>query len=318
MIQQNGVLRAVFMGTPDFAVPSLKALYDAGVHIPLVVTVPDKPAGRGLNFRPSAVKIAAEAMHIPVAQPKSLKDPSFLQQLTDLQADLFVVVAFRILPEVVFSIPRLGTFNLHASLLPDYRGAAPIQRALMNGETTTGVTTFLIQKGVDMGKILLQSRVEVSPDDTTGTLHDRLMYIGSELVVKTAFSLQKGLVAPISQPEGKFHKAPPITPEDLKLDFSKPAVDLHNQIRALSPRPGAWCKLGKKRLKILRTSVDTATPHESMDKPGTIYLPQKGDFPRMTAGNGSQLTLREVQSEGKKAMEADLWSRGVQLPVQVG
>jgi methionyl-tRNA formyltransferase len=219
------------MGTPEFAVGSLKALVEGGYNVVGVVTVPDKPSGRGLKVNMSAVKEYALGLNIPIMQPVSLKDPAFLEELEALKGDCFVVVAFRMLPQVVWGMPRLGTFNLHASLLPQYRGAAPINWAIINGETTTGVTTFLLDKQIDTGNILFQQECEIAPDENIGSLYDRLMEMGSALVLRTVDALAEGNITPKPQVEsGQLKPAPKITRETCRIDWTQPAQRVVNLI----------------------------------------------------------------------------------------
>jgi methionyl-tRNA formyltransferase len=246
-------LRIVFMGTPDFAVASLDALVKAGLQVVAVVTAPDKPSGRGLHPTPSAVKKYAIEQGLPVLQPEKLKDPAFINSLAQLKADVQVVVAFRMLPEVVWNMPPLGTINVHGSLLPQYRGAAPIHRAVMNGEKVTGVTTFRLQHAIDTGGILLQEALPVGEDENTGTVYEKLSLLGAQLLVKTMKGLAAGDLK--EQPQDSLikeplHLAPKIFTEDCIIHWDQPVAVIHNQIRGLSPSPGALSKLGEKTLKI--------------------------------------------------------------------
>ena len=238
-------LRIVYMGTPDFAVGPLRRLVESGYNIVAVVTMPDKPAGRGLKVHESAVKQYAASVGLPVLQPEKLKDPAFVEQFKALDADLGIVIAFRMLPEVIWSAPRLGTFNLHASLLPDYRGAAPINWAVINGDTVSGVTTFMLNHEIDKGDILGQVAVRISADDNAGTLHDKLMEAGTGLVVETVEKIASGTAAPFPQPqaEGAYKAAPKIFRETCRIDWHRPGVAIVNLIRGLSPYPGAWSEL---------------------------------------------------------------------------
>ena len=240
-------VRIVFMGTPDFAVGILKSLLDHKFNVVGVITAPDKPKGRGRKLNQSAVKIFATTQQLPVLQPKNLKSEDFLEKLRQLNANLQIVVAFRMLPKVVWQLPELGTFNLHASLLPDYRGAAPINWAIINGETKTGVTTFFIDEKIDTGEIILQDQIEIDIKDTAGDLHDKLMKIGSKLVIRTVNLVQQGNVKTIKQPniedlhEGKAGKpAPKIYKETCKIDWNESLDAIYNKIRGLSPYPAAW------------------------------------------------------------------------------
>jgi methionyl-tRNA formyltransferase len=236
----------VFMGTPAFAVPALEAILAHGYHVSGVVTVPDKPAGRGKKLKESDVKIFAKDHNLPVAQPENLRDPAFIHLLRSWNPDLIVVVAFRILPIEVFTIPILGTFNLHASLLPQYRGAAPIQRVIMNGEKTTGLTTFLLNDRVDTGDILLNVELQIGEDETGGELHDRMMKAGADLVIETIEAILNGTIAPIQQnPDSSkpIQPAPKINRDDCKICWTDPGIKIFNNIRALSPYPASFTTL---------------------------------------------------------------------------
>lgn len=236
-------LRIVFMGTPEFASESLRRLVAEGYNIVAVVTTPDKPAGRGQKMHFSDVKLTALELGLPLLQPEKLRDEEFLAALRELQPDLGIVIAFRMLPEVVWAMPRLGTFNLHASLLPEYRGAAPINWAIINGETRTGVTTFLLNHEIDKGAIIEQEAVDILPEDNIGTLYDKLMGIGSELVVRTVEKVATGSYATVEQmhiDETTLKPAPKIFKDDCKVDWSRPGRDIVNHVRGLSPYPAAW------------------------------------------------------------------------------
>jgi methionyl-tRNA formyltransferase len=234
-------LRIVFMGTPAFAVASLKAIIDSGTKVVGVITAPDRPAGRGQKLSQSAVKIFAQDQNLPVLQPTNLKSPDFLKELKTLSANLQVVVAFRMLPKEVWQMPALGTFNLHASLLPDYRGAAPINWAIINGENTTGVTTFFIDEKIDTGAIIKQNEVAIGADDNAGVLHDKLMKEGSQLIVDTLKEIENGNVITQPQPKmGKLHTAYKLDRDNTRLDWNKPVRKVYDQIRGLSPYPVAW------------------------------------------------------------------------------
>ncbi len=241
-------LRIVFMGTPEFASTSLRKLVGEGYNIVAVVTTPDKPAGRGQKMHLSDVKLTAQELGLPILQPEKLRDEEFLAQLRDLRPDLGIVIAFRMLPEVVWAMPRLGTFNLHASLLPEYRGAAPINWAIINGETRTGVTTFLLNHEIDKGAIIEQEAVDILPEDNIGTLYDKLMTIGSELVLRTVDKLATGEYETIEQmhiDERTLKPAPKIFKEDGRIDWNRKGVDIINLIRGLSPYPAAWTPIYK-------------------------------------------------------------------------
>lgn len=295
------------MGTPEFATGPLKALLDGGYDIAAVVTVPDKPSGRGLKMNCSAVKqfILANHPQIPILQPESMKDPEFAEALKKTGANLFVVVAFRILPKAIWSLPRLGTFNLHASLLPKYRGAAPINWAIMNGETETGVTTFLLDENIDTGAILLQEKTPIRPEDNIGTLYDRLMNIGSSLTVRTVDTIAAGNIAPKPQGEGvETCPAPKITRETMEIDWARSAVEVHNQVRGLNPYPSTHTTLKQRgktvEVKILATSVEKGEGRE--EKPGKVFSDGKKKL-SVATGNG-RLEILELQIAGKKRMSA--------------
>jgi len=298
------------MGTPDFAVATLSAIHAAGHTLCAVVTAPDKPAGRGQQFLPSPVKVWAEQHHLKVLQPEKLKAPEFRAELESLQADVFVVVAFRMLPEVVWSLPPNGTINLHASLLPDYRGAAPINRAIMNGATQTGITTFTIQHEIDTGGILMQESIDIPDAWNAGDLHDALMEKGASLICKTLEGLEKGSLQPIPQankPDAPI--APKIFREDTRLRFTDTVQSLHNHIRGLSPYPAAWCMAAGKILKIYASAIchDVDMPAS----PGILHKQAHRLFVRAADG---WLEILEVQAEGKKRMPVDAYLRGSTLP----
>ena len=233
-------LRIVFMGTPDFAASILQHLVDKNFDVVGVVTAADKPSGRGLKMNESAVKKYAQSQNIPILQPTNLKSKSFLTSLKNLNADLQIVVAFRMLPKEVWSMPKMGTFNLHASLLPDYRGAAPIHWAIMNGEKKTGVTTFFIDDKIDTGKIILQREIEITEIETVGTLHDKLMHLGADLVAETVESISRRDFKTTKQPDIEEKSAPKLTPENTKIDWSETLENIYNKIRGLNPFPTAW------------------------------------------------------------------------------
>jgi methionyl-tRNA formyltransferase len=300
-------LRIVFMGTPDFAVASLKALVKYDYKIVGVVTAPDKPAGRGKKLTESAVKKYAVENQLKLLQPEKLKDPDFLEELKSLNADVQIVVAFRILPEVVWNMPRLGTFNLHASMLPQYRGAAPLNWAVINGETKTGITTFLLDHHVDTGKILFQREIEIGKNDTVGDLHDRSMNIGARLVIETVDALAAGKVQAVPQSElvrSKFIKpAPKIFKEDCKIDWSKNTEAVRNLIRGLSPHPAAWANLVHKNSgRTLQCKVFFAQPVIASETApeGTIDSDDEA-YLNVACGNG-WLEITDLQLSGKKRM----------------
>ena len=303
-------MRVVFMGTPEFAVPCFKKLNDAH-QVVAVVTVPDKPAGRGRQLTASAIKEAALVAGIPVLQPESLKDPVFISELQALQADLFAVVAFRILPEVVFTMPPMGTVNLHASLLPHLRGAAPINWALINGDPRSGITTFFIEKQVDTGHILLQDEVSLGEDMTAGELHDLLSERGAELLLTTLNGIEAGTLQ-AQQQKGDVTLAPKLTRELCLIDWKQPAIKIHNLVRGLSPFPGAFTWLDQKQFKILRTRVQDES-RQIMEQPGTIISSDKQEC--LVATGQGVIRLLEVKPEGKRAMDIEAFLRGHRLSV---
>lgn len=302
-------LRIIFMGTPEFAVPSLQSLIESNSNVVAVVTVPDKPSGRGQKQTASPVKVYAESQGIPVLQPEKLRDPAFLEQLRSYNADLQVVVAFRMLPEVVWSMPSRGTFNLHSSLLPQYRGAAPINWAVIHGDTETGVTTFFIEKDIDTGKIIFQDREPIFPDDNAGSLYERLMRKGAALVVKTVRAIEEGSYPqePQSEPE-HIRAAPKIFRETCEIDWNRPAADIHNFVRGLSPYPAAWTTLNGLSCKIFKT---TAVEFIAEANPGEFLTDGKSYLHFRTADNW--LSVEELQIEGKKRMAVGDFLRGYKL-----
>ncbi len=297
------------MGTPEFAVASLSALLDAGKEIVAVVTAPDKPAGRGQKISESAVKQFAVSKGLPVLQPLKLKDPDFIAQLTALKPDLQVVVAFRMLPEVVWNLPPQGTINLHASILPNYRGAAPINWAVINGEKETGVTTFKLQHEIDTGDILMQEKLLIGDTETAGELHDRMKITGAELLVQTVNDLEKGkLQASAQNADSAIKHAPKLFKEDCEIHWNQSAKHVYNQIRGLSPYPTAFSTLAGKNLKIFKATLVQQQPHV---KPGEFVTDHK-TFLKFAAADG-WLNLEEVQLEGKKKMGIEEFLRGIRL-----
>jgi len=300
-------MRIVFMGTPEFAVASLDILFNAGYDIVGVVTSPDRPAGRGKKIRMSAVKEYARNKQLPVLQPDKLRNPQFIHTLIELNPDIFVVVAFRMLPQVVWSIPRLGTFNLHASLLPDYRGAAPINWVLINGETRTGVTTFMIDDQIDTGNLLLQHEIEVPLEWTAGDLHDQLMHAGAELVLETVKGLEQGNLVPQPQDDSFFlHPAPKIFKEDCRINWERSAKQIYNHIRGLSPYPAAWTTLEGKIMKIFRAQIGPALDEEP---PGSIVIEHDQSVLRVACLD-RWLYVEELQLEGKRRMSVSDFLKG--------
>lgn len=292
-------MRIIYLGTPDFAVPSLKILLDHGYEVPAVVTAPDKPGGRQ-GVQQSAVKVFAAAHGLQVLQPEKLKNPAFLDTLQSLKADLQVVVAFRMLPESVWKMPPLGTLNLHASLLPKYRGAAPINWAVIRGETETGLTTFLLKHEIDTGDILLQERLSIGPDETAGELHDRMMIAGADLVLRTVQAIERRTAIPQPQPAGEATHAPKLFTESCQINFSQPAAQVHNFIRGLSPYPGAWTVFDDKVFKILRAQQGESGAGNEGRLPGTFFSDGK-NWLRISTSDG-YVEVLELQMEGKRRM----------------
>lgn len=290
-------MRIVFLGTPEFAVESLDAIIKAGHDVAAVVTATDKPAGRGHRMLPSAVKQYALDHGIECLQPEKLRNPEFLERLREINADLFVVIAFRMLPEEVWAMPPMGTFNLHASLLPRYRGAAPINRAVMNGDERTGVTTFLLKHEIDTGDILRQEAIDIAPDENVGSVHDRLMHLGARVTVETLADLENGTARPVAQADSKATPAPKIFKDDCRISSDMTAEQARNHIRGLSPYPGAWTDglLDGMTIKIFNAR------HAAERRPGHLYM----DF------SDGTLELLEIQPAGKKRMAAVDFLRGL-------
>lgn len=298
-------LRIVFMGTPEFAATSLRRLVAEGYNVVAVVTTPDKPAGRGQRMHESDVKLTAKELGLPILQPEKLRDEVFLEALRALEPDLGIVIAFRMLPEVVWAMPKHGTFNLHASLLPEYRGAAPINWAIINGDKRTGVTTFLLNHEIDKGAIIGQEEVDILPEDNIGTLYDKLMNIGSGLVIETVERIASGNVDPVEQmhiDESTLRPAPKIFKEDGRIDWNRGAADIHNLVRGLSPYPAAWSPIFKDgeecgSIKIFTTRVEL----KAMDvAPGTVVTDGRGEL-RVAASDG-WVYIDELQLAGKRRM----------------
>ncbi|MDX1365247.1 methionyl-tRNA formyltransferase [Arenibacter latericius] len=304
--------RIVFMGTPDFAVATLEALHKEGFPIVGVITAPDKPAGRGRKLNESAVKKYATANGLTLLQPTNLKDEEFLENLRALKPDLQIVVAFRMLPKLVWAIPNMGTFNLHASLLPNYRGAAPINWAIINGEQETGATTFFIDEKIDTGEILLQEKTSISEEDTAGSLHDRLMVLGAKLVIKTVEKLMAGEVSPEKQQDdGQLKLAHKLHKDTCKLAWDKPIDKVYNKIRGLSPYPTAWSTLYNGEDK-LTMKIYTATKEEAEHKEefGAISF-TKNEL--KVAVMGGYINLLEIQLPGKRRMTTKEVLNGLKL-----
>ena len=313
---EKNELRIVFLGTPDFAVESLRRIVDGGYNVVGVVTMPDKPAGRGKHLQQSAVKQFAVSRGLKVMQPERLKDDAFVEELRSLQADLFIVIAFRMLPEVVWSMPKLGTFNLHASLLPRYRGAAPINRAVMNGDAETGVTTFFLKHEIDTGDIIAQERIAIGPDEDAGSVHDRLMELGATLTIDTIEHILAGDLKPIPQDEllkgEEPTPAPKIFKDTCRIDWNSPARDIHNHVRGLAPYPAAWSTLiagdtPQGSLKVFATRV---LDEKSTSAPGTLTVTDG----RLIADTATErIELLSVQAPGKKRMPTADFLRGCRL-----
>ena len=310
-------IRIAYFGTPEFAASQLEAIIQADYEVAVVVTMPDKPAGRGRNIQYSDVKKTALKHGLPLLQPEKLKDPLFLEQLASYQANLFIVVAFRMLPAVVWQMPELGTFNLHASLLPQYRGAAPINFAIINGETVTGLTTFFLNEEIDKGAIILQEKVSIRPNETAGELHDELMLLGNKVVVDTIKSIETGEVHALSQEElaedQTLKPAPKITKEFCNIDWSQNCQTVYNHIRGLSPYPAAHTQLVSEDgevidLKVYSSDIEPCHPGFPF---GSVVTDNK-KYLKIALTDGF-IHLTVVQQAGKKAMPVDDFLRGTQL-----
>ena len=308
-------LRIVFMGTPDFAVESLRGLVENGYNIVGVITMPDKPSGRGHKIQYSAVKRYALEQALPLLQPEKLKDEEFLNALRACNADLQIVVAFRMLPEVVWNMPRLGTFNLHGSLLPQYRGAAPINWAIINGDKETGVTTFFLTHEIDTGKIILKEKVGIGEDDNAGKIHDELMQVGAALVQKTVDLILEDNVNTVAQEqlfadESELRPAPKIFKDTCRIDWAKPAKEIHNLIRGLSPYPTAWTELymEEKEPQMVKIYASEAILTENHLPAGSIRSDNKSYL--HIACTGGYICIKEIQFAGKRAMRIDEVLRG--------
>lgn len=303
-------LRIIFMGTPEFAVPSLEILIENKLNVVAVITAPDKPQGRGQKITFSPIKECAVKHNIPVLQPTNLKSPAFLEELRSYQANLQIVVAFRMLPEVVWSMPVFGTFNLHASLLPQYRGAAPINWAIMNGEKETGVTTFFLQHEIDTGSIIFQEKETITHEDTIGTLYERLMNKGSALVLKTVRAIEKGEYPSVPQSAvGEIKHAPKIFKETCEINWNQTSEQVYNFVRGLSPYPTAWTKINDKTYKIIRVKHGGFMQHNK--HVGTIETDNKNYLYFRTLDG--LVSIEELQPEGKKKMSIQDFFRGNKL-----
>lgn len=298
--------RIVFFGTPQFAAYILQHIVSSGENVVLVVTTSEKEQGRGLKTRPAALQEKAVELGIPFLAPLKVRDTKFIEELKTYHADMFCVVAYKILPKEVYSMPTFGTFNVHTSLLPKYRGAAPMHRAIMSGETETGITTFLLDDKVDTGGILLQEKVTIGEDETVGELHDELMLLGAKLALKTIRGLARGILTPTPQDASLATPAPKIFPADCAIDFSQPVEVVHNQIRGLSPHPAAFTVLPNgERIKIYASRRT-----ERKDIPSGIYN-ISDDTKRLFVGTGTgAIELLEIQREGKKRMTTEEFLRG--------
>ncbi len=310
-------IRIAYFGTPEFAASQLEAILKAGYEVAVVVTMPDKPAGRGRQIQYSDVKKTALEHGLPLLQPEKLKDPSFLEQLASFQANLFVVVAFRMLPAVVWQMPELGTFNLHASLLPQYRGAAPINFAIINGETETGLTTFFLNEEIDMGAVIMREKVGIRPNETAGELHDELMVLGNKLVVETIKKVEQGTVNPLPQEqlaEGQTLKpAPKISKEFCNIDWDQDRLTIYNHVRGLSPYPAAHTQLisemGERiEMKVFSSEMEACHP----DMPVGSVVTDNKKFLKIAIKDGF-IHLTQVQQAGKKAMPIADFLRGTRL-----
>lgn len=312
-------MRIIYFGTPEFASSQLEAIISAGYEVAAVVTVPDKPAGRGKKIQSSDVKETALKFGLPVLQPVSLKSPQFIEELSSYNADLFVVVAFRMLPEVVWSMPPKGTFNLHASLLPQYRGAAPINHAIINGEKETGLTTFLLDKEIDTGEIIKQEKVVINDNETAGSLHDKLMLLGNQVVVDTIKMIEEGNVCSLSQEfiiekeNMQLKPAPKIFKEDCKINWCKDAKSIYDFIRGLSPYPAAHTRLISEQgdaidVKIYEAEIDKETSNDelySVVTDGKSYL--------KVVLNEASISIKTIQQAGKKSMSIADFLRGARM-----
>ena len=308
-------IRIIYFGTPEFAASQLEAILAAGYDVAAVVTMPDKPAGRGRKVQYSDVKQAALEHNLPLLQPEKLKDPVFLQQLESYRANLFIVVAFRMLPAVVWQMPKYGTFNLHASLLPQYRGAAPINFAIINGESETGLTTFFLNEEIDKGAVIMRERVAIRPDETAGELHDELMLLGNKVVVETIRKIEQGEVHALEQDtmeQGELKPAPKISKEFCRIDWSKDIVSVYNHIRGLSSYPAAHTQLVSENesidLKIFSSEIERCQPGLPV---GTVVTDNKKHL-KIALSDGF-IHLTTVQQAGKKAMPIADFLRGTQL-----
>ncbi len=299
-------MKIVFMGTPEFAIPSLKKIIESKHEIALVITAPDKERGRGKQISFTPIKDYAVKNNYEVLSPHSLKDETFINRLKEINADLFVVVAFRVLPKEVYSLPKYGSFNLHGSLLPKYRGAAPIQWSLINGDKETGVSTFFLEDKVDTGNVILQERIELNDEDDLGIVYEKLMHIGSDLVMKTIDSIENNSVVLKKQDENYASPAPKITKEICKINWDKPAQNIHNLVRGLSPNPAAFFEHENKNYKVYKTRI-VQTEEKISEQVGSIVTTKTEIFVQTQLG---VIKLLELQPEGRKRMTAEEFLRG--------
>lgn len=310
-------IRIVYMGTPEFAVESLKQLVEGGYNVVGVITMPDKPAGRGHKIQFSPVKEYALSKGLPLLQPEKLKDETFLSDLKEWNADLQIVVAFRMLPEAVWNMPRFGTFNLHASLLPQYRGAAPINWAVINGDNETGATTFFLTHEIDTGKIIMQKRIPITDNDNAGTIHDKLMILGASMVTETVDAILEDKISPIDQDSIDTNEplkpAPKIFKETCRIDWNKDAKEIFNFVRGLSPYPAAWFEWETPDHNIYPVKVFEAevTTPAVKDKPGTLHTDRK-QFIEISCGKDA-IRLKTIQLPGKKRLQVEELLRGFAL-----
>lgn len=304
-------MRLIFMGTPQFAVPALEKIHNSKHQIVMVVTAPDKPRGRGRKIGPTPIKEAAIRFGLPVLQPENLKTSTFLEQLMALNPDLNVVVAFRILPESAFSLPRHGSVNLHASLLPKYRGAAPINWAIINGETKTGLTTFLLKKQVDTGDILMQREIDIAEDDDFGSLHDKMAILGANLLMETIDAVESGSIRPKPQDKNMGTAAPKLTPATGLINWTLPASQIHNLVRGLSPVPGAYSILSGKKMIFIKANAIDDIKHAA---PGTIIEADARSGMVVVCGQGA-LSVLLLKPEGKRVMGSAEFVRGYNVKV---
>lgn len=311
----NNKPRIVFMGTPAFAVASLSALLQAKMNVVGVVTAPDKPAGRGMKLQQSAVKQFAQAHHLPILQPEKLKSPEFIEALRQWKPDIQVVVAFRMLPEMIWSLPPMGTLNVHGSLLPQYRGAAPINWAIIHGEKETGVTTFQLQHAIDTGAILLQDRIPIGPNSTAGEIHDTMMEVGAQLLVKTLHGLMDNTIKAVPQEQiignNALKHAPKIYTKDCEINWESNAATIHNLVRGLAPFPGAITKIDGKIVKLFLTKIIETSPQEA---PGSFITDGK-TYAKIACKDG-YIELQDIQWEGKKRMPITDFLRGYQSQIK--